>query len=140
MPLVKVFAKVIQTPAKYLIPIIIAISIFGVYAVQAQIFDLVLRSSAALPASCWPAMTFARAAGARTRAGSHDREQYAPGADHIQRRLYDLPAEADVAGIPHHRLALDYRSDSTQTKRQGSYRERRRLTHHTNIDKPRRQS
>lgn len=42
MPLVKVFAKVIQTPAKYLIPIIIAISIFGVYAVQAQIFDLVL--------------------------------------------------------------------------------------------------
>lgn len=42
MPLVKVFAKVIQTPAKYLIPIIIAISIFGVYAVQAQIFDLIL--------------------------------------------------------------------------------------------------
>jgi putative tricarboxylic transport membrane protein len=42
MPLVKVFAKVIQTPAKYLIPIIIAISIFGVYAVQVQIFDLML--------------------------------------------------------------------------------------------------
>ncbi|MCD9022074.1 tripartite tricarboxylate transporter permease [Cohnella silvisoli] len=42
MPLVKVFAKVIQTPAKYLIPIIVAISIFGVYAVQAQIFDLML--------------------------------------------------------------------------------------------------
>ncbi|MGV2806114.1 tripartite tricarboxylate transporter permease, partial [Clostridium perfringens] len=35
-------AKVIQTPAKYLIPIISALSIFGVYAVQAQIFDLVL--------------------------------------------------------------------------------------------------
>jgi putative tricarboxylic transport membrane protein len=42
MPLVKVFAKIIQTPAKYLIPIIIAISIFGVYAVQAQTFDLLL--------------------------------------------------------------------------------------------------
>ena len=42
MPLVKVFAKVIQTPPKYLIPIIIAISIFGVYAVQAQTFDLLL--------------------------------------------------------------------------------------------------
>lgn len=42
MPLVKVFAKVIQTPPKYLIPIIIAISIFGVYAVQVQIFDLML--------------------------------------------------------------------------------------------------
>jgi putative tricarboxylic transport membrane protein len=42
MPLVKVFAKVIQTPAKYLIPIIIAISVFGVYAVQAQTFDLML--------------------------------------------------------------------------------------------------
>lgn len=42
MPLVKVFAKVIETPAKYLIPIIVAISIFGVYAVQAQIFDLLL--------------------------------------------------------------------------------------------------
>lgn len=42
MPLVKVFAKVIQTPPKYLIPIIIAISIFGVYAVQVQTFDLIL--------------------------------------------------------------------------------------------------
>ncbi|MBD1382823.1 tripartite tricarboxylate transporter permease [Metabacillus arenae] len=42
MPLVKVFAKVIQTPAKYLLPIIIAISIFGVYAVQFNTFDLVL--------------------------------------------------------------------------------------------------
>ncbi|WP_106769393.1 tripartite tricarboxylate transporter permease [Paenibacillus faecalis] len=42
MPLVKVFAKIIQTPAKYLMPIIIAISIFGVYAVQAQVFDLIL--------------------------------------------------------------------------------------------------
>ena len=34
MPLVKVFAKVIETPAKYLLPIIITISIFGVYAVK----------------------------------------------------------------------------------------------------------
>ncbi|HZG86122.1 tripartite tricarboxylate transporter permease [Paenibacillus sp.] len=42
MPLVKVFAKIIETPAKYLLPIIIAISIFGVYAVQFTTFDLVL--------------------------------------------------------------------------------------------------
>jgi putative tricarboxylic transport membrane protein len=42
MPLVKVFAKIIETPPKYLIPIIIAISIFGVYAVQVTTFDLFL--------------------------------------------------------------------------------------------------
>lgn len=42
MPLVKVFAKIIETPAKYLLPIIIAISIFGVYAVQFTTFDLML--------------------------------------------------------------------------------------------------
>lgn len=42
MPLVKVFAKIIQTPKKYLIPIIIAISIFGVYAVQVSVYDLLL--------------------------------------------------------------------------------------------------
>jgi putative tricarboxylic transport membrane protein len=42
MPLVKVFAKIIETPAKYLLPIIIAISIFGVYAVQFTTFDLLL--------------------------------------------------------------------------------------------------
>ncbi len=42
MPLVKVFAKVIQTPKKYLLPIIIAISFFGVYAVQYTTFDLYL--------------------------------------------------------------------------------------------------
>jgi putative tricarboxylic transport membrane protein len=42
MPLVKVFAKIIETPPKYLIPIIVAISIFGVYAVQATTFDLIL--------------------------------------------------------------------------------------------------
>lgn len=42
MPLVKVFSKIIQTPGKYLIPIIIAISVFGVYAVQATTFDLML--------------------------------------------------------------------------------------------------
>ncbi|WP_134699284.1 tripartite tricarboxylate transporter permease [Ammoniphilus sp. YIM 78166] len=42
MPLVKVFAKVIETPAKYLLPIIIAISFFGVYAVQFTTFDLML--------------------------------------------------------------------------------------------------
>jgi putative tricarboxylic transport membrane protein len=42
MPLVKIFAKIIETPAKYLLPIIVAISIFGVYAVQFTTFDLVL--------------------------------------------------------------------------------------------------
>ena len=42
MPLVKVFAKIIQTPKKYLLPIIIAISFFGVYAVQYTTFDLYL--------------------------------------------------------------------------------------------------
>lgn len=42
MPLVKVFAKIIETPPKYLIPIIVAISVFGVYAVQVTTFDLML--------------------------------------------------------------------------------------------------
>lgn len=42
MPLVKVFSKIIETPKKYLLPIIIAISIFGVYAVQYTVFDLML--------------------------------------------------------------------------------------------------
>ncbi|PJN88069.1 tripartite tricarboxylate transporter permease [Bacillus sp. mrc49] len=42
LPLVKVFAKTIETPKKYLIPIIIAISIFGVYAVQVSTYDLLL--------------------------------------------------------------------------------------------------
>ncbi|MGF9917627.1 tripartite tricarboxylate transporter permease [Paenibacillus ehimensis] len=42
MPLVKVFAKIIETPAKYLIPIIVTISIFGVYAVQMSVFHLML--------------------------------------------------------------------------------------------------
>lgn len=42
LPLVKVFAKIIETPPKYLLPIIVAISIFGVYAVQFTIFDLML--------------------------------------------------------------------------------------------------
>jgi putative tricarboxylic transport membrane protein len=42
MPLVKVFAKIIETPAQYLIPLIIAISVFGVYAVQVSTFDLML--------------------------------------------------------------------------------------------------
>ena len=42
LPLVKVFAKVIETPPKYLIPGIIAISVFGVYAVQASLFNLLL--------------------------------------------------------------------------------------------------
>ncbi len=42
MPLVKVFAKIIETPPKFLLPIIVAISIFGVYAVQYNTFDLML--------------------------------------------------------------------------------------------------
>jgi putative tricarboxylic transport membrane protein len=42
MPLVKIFAKIIETPPRYLLPIIIAISIFGVYAVQYSTFDLLL--------------------------------------------------------------------------------------------------
>ncbi|MEW4286306.1 tripartite tricarboxylate transporter permease [Priestia koreensis] len=42
LPLVKVFAKIIETPKKYLIPMIIAISIFGVYAVQVSVYDLLL--------------------------------------------------------------------------------------------------
>ncbi|WP_126428121.1 tripartite tricarboxylate transporter permease [Brevibacillus marinus] len=42
MPLIKVFAKVIETPAKYLLPFIIAISVFGVYAVRLTTFDLML--------------------------------------------------------------------------------------------------
>jgi putative tricarboxylic transport membrane protein len=41
-PLVKVFARIIDTPPKYLIPLIIAISIFGVYAVQVNLFDLIV--------------------------------------------------------------------------------------------------
>lgn len=42
LPLIKAFAKIIQTPKKYLVPIIMAISIFGVYAVQYTTFDLYL--------------------------------------------------------------------------------------------------
>jgi putative tricarboxylic transport membrane protein len=42
MPLVKVFAKIIETPPKYLIPMIVAISFFGVYAVQLSMFDLIV--------------------------------------------------------------------------------------------------
>lgn len=42
MPMVKVFAKLIDTPIKYLMPLIIAFSVFGVYAVQFTTFDLML--------------------------------------------------------------------------------------------------
>ncbi|MED3562646.1 tripartite tricarboxylate transporter permease [Bacillus xiapuensis] len=42
LPLVKIFAKIIQTPKQFLIPLIIAISIFGVYAVQVSTYDLLL--------------------------------------------------------------------------------------------------
>jgi putative tricarboxylic transport membrane protein len=42
MPLVRVFAKVIETPTKYLIPLIVVFSVFGVYAIQYSTFDLML--------------------------------------------------------------------------------------------------
>ncbi|MEW9031234.1 MAG: tripartite tricarboxylate transporter permease [Planifilum fimeticola] len=42
LPLVKVFARIIATPRRYLLPIIVAISVFGVYAVQINTFDLFL--------------------------------------------------------------------------------------------------
>ncbi len=42
LPLVRVFAKIIETPPRYLIPGILAISVFGVYAVQVAVFDLLL--------------------------------------------------------------------------------------------------
>jgi len=42
MPLVRIFAKIIETLKKYLLPIIIAISIFVVYALQFAMFDLFL--------------------------------------------------------------------------------------------------
>ncbi|TWT01799.1 tripartite tricarboxylate transporter permease [Planomicrobium sp. CPCC 101079] len=42
MPLIRVFAKIIATPPKYLLPIILAIAFFGVYAVQVTMFDLFL--------------------------------------------------------------------------------------------------
>lgn len=50
LPLVKVFAKVIETPPKYLIPGIIAISVFGVYAVQVSVFNLLLMIGSGLAA------------------------------------------------------------------------------------------
>ncbi|GGA49819.1 hypothetical protein GCM10007416_23710 [Kroppenstedtia guangzhouensis] len=42
LPLIRMFTKIVDTPIKYLIPCIIAISIFGVYAVQVSTFDLFL--------------------------------------------------------------------------------------------------
>lgn len=42
MPLIKIFAKLIETPAKYLLPIILAICVFGVYAVQVNVFNLIV--------------------------------------------------------------------------------------------------
>jgi putative tricarboxylic transport membrane protein len=50
LPLVKVFAKVIETPSKYLIPGIVAISVFGVYAVQSSVFNLLLMIGSGLAA------------------------------------------------------------------------------------------
>jgi putative tricarboxylic transport membrane protein len=50
LPLVKVFAKVIETPPTYLIPGIIAISVFGVYAVQVSLFNLLLMVASGVAA------------------------------------------------------------------------------------------
>ncbi|MBC8014165.1 MAG: tripartite tricarboxylate transporter permease [Sporomusaceae bacterium] len=50
LPLVKVFAKVIETPPKYLIPGIVAVSVFGVYAVQSSVFNLFLMIGSGLVA------------------------------------------------------------------------------------------
>lgn len=50
LPLVKVFAKVIETPPKYLIPGILAISVFGVYAVQSSLFNLLLMIASGVAA------------------------------------------------------------------------------------------
>ncbi|MEG1849496.1 MAG: tripartite tricarboxylate transporter permease [Oscillospiraceae bacterium] len=50
LPLVKVFAKVIETPPQYLVPCIAAISVFGVYAVQLSVFNLVFMVSAGVAA------------------------------------------------------------------------------------------
>ncbi len=46
LPMVKLFAKVIETPPRYLIPGILAISVFGVYAVQLSLFNLLLMATA----------------------------------------------------------------------------------------------
>lgn len=50
LPLVKIFAKVIETPPKYLVPCIAAISVFGVYAVQLSVFNLAFMVSAGVAA------------------------------------------------------------------------------------------
>jgi putative tricarboxylic transport membrane protein len=42
MPLVKMFAKLVEIPAKYLLPLILAICIFGIYAVQGNLFNLIV--------------------------------------------------------------------------------------------------
>jgi putative tricarboxylic transport membrane protein len=40
MPLVKIFAKAMEVPGKYLLPLILAICVFGIYAVQGNLFNL----------------------------------------------------------------------------------------------------
>jgi putative tricarboxylic transport membrane protein len=42
MPLVKIFAKLVEVPAKILLPLIVAICVFGIYAVQGNTFNLAL--------------------------------------------------------------------------------------------------
>lgn len=93
------FTKIVDTPVKYLIPCIIAISIFGVYAVQVNTFDFFLLigfRSAGI--SVRPPRLSPGTGGAGSGVGPHDRKQYAPGLDRLQRRLADLPAKTD---LPH---------------------------------------
>lgn len=42
MPLVRIFAKLVEVPAKYLLPIIMGICVFGIYAVQGNVFNLLV--------------------------------------------------------------------------------------------------
>jgi putative tricarboxylic transport membrane protein len=42
MPLVKIFAKMMEIPTKYLLPLILAVCVFGIYAVQGNVFNLVV--------------------------------------------------------------------------------------------------
>ena len=105
MPLVKVFAKVIETPAKYLIPLIIVFSVFGVYAVQYSTFDLMLDYGLR---SCWifPIEERLPFSATRTRSysGSNDGKQYAKSTYHFEWRFHDLPAKTCFPRLSYYRF------------------------------------
>jgi putative tricarboxylic transport membrane protein len=42
MPLVRIFARMMEIPTKYLLPLILAICVFGIYAVQGNVFNLIV--------------------------------------------------------------------------------------------------